>query len=103
MNRRDLLRLAAVAGVASLLSSACPKYMPESSGNAPGENANADIARLSKTSSLATTQEYLERIGKIDKSGPALNAVIEINPDALSDARKLDEERNSKAPRGPLH
>src|SRR5215216_1732821 len=103
MNRRDLLRLAAVGGVASLLASGCTKYMQESSASAAGEVEEADIARLGKSSSVALTAEYLERIGKIDKSGPALNSIIEINPDALSEARKLDEERKNIGPRGPLH
>jgi amidase len=49
------------------------------------------------------TQRYLERIAAIDKHGPALNAVIELNPDALSIAAALDAERKAKGPRGPLH
>jgi amidase len=103
MNRRDLLRLAAVGGVASVLNSGCTKYMQESSAIAPSELEAADIARLGKSSSMSLTQEYLGRIGKIDKAGPMLNSVIEINPDALGDARKLDAERKSKGPRGPMH
>jgi amidase len=46
---------------------------------------------------------YLGRIREVDRSGPGLNAVIEINPDALSIARELDRERREKGPRGPLH
>jgi amidase len=46
---------------------------------------------------------YLARIDEIDKRGPAINAVIEINPDALSIADALDRERKQKGPRGPLH
>ncbi len=46
---------------------------------------------------------YLERIARIDKSGPALNAVLELNPDALYIAEKLDQERKSGIIRGPLH
>jgi amidase len=49
------------------------------------------------------TQLYLDRIAAIDKSGPALNSVIEINPDALAIAAALDSERQAKGPRGPLH
>ncbi len=49
------------------------------------------------------TQKYLDRIAEIDKQGPAINSVIELNPDALSIADSLDDERNSKGPRGPLH
>ncbi len=51
----------------------------------------------------ALTQTYLDRIAAIDKSGPALNAVIELNPEALAIARALDVERKAKGPRGPLH
>jgi len=51
----------------------------------------------------AITQQYLDRIAAIDKRGPALNTVIELNPDALAIAAALDAERKSKGPRGPLH
>ena len=46
---------------------------------------------------------YLERIDAIDKSGPALNSVIEINPDAMSIAKSLDEDRKNGMIKGPLH
>jgi amidase len=46
---------------------------------------------------------YLERIEEIDRRGPALNSVIETNPDALALAKSLDDEYRSKGPRGPLH
>jgi amidase len=52
---------------------------------------------------LSLTRKYLGRIEKLDKAGPAINAVIEINPDALDIARSLDNERKSRGPRGPLH
>ena len=48
-------------------------------------------------------QRYLERIAAIDKRGPALNSVIELNPDALAIAAALDAERKAKGARGPLH
>ena len=51
----------------------------------------------------ALTERYLERIANIDKRGPALNTVIELNPDAPSIAAALDAERKAKGPRGPLH
>jgi amidase len=44
-------------------------------------------------------QAYLQRIAKIDTNGPALHAVIAINPDALAQARALDSERMAKGPR----
>lgn len=46
---------------------------------------------------------YLQRIEAIDRTGPALRSVIEVNPDAGSIADALDAERTAKGPRGPLH
>jgi Asp-tRNA(Asn)/Glu-tRNA(Gln) amidotransferase A subunit family amidase len=46
---------------------------------------------------------YIERITAYDQSGPRLNAVIHINPNAARDARQLDAERKARGPRGPLH
>ncbi|MGD0792283.1 MAG: amidase [Terriglobales bacterium] len=54
-------------------------------------------------SSRSLTEKYLKRIGEIDKAGPLVNAVIELNPEALKIADALDQERKSKGPRGPLH
>jgi amidase len=54
-------------------------------------------------SSHSLTEKYLARIAEIDKAGPMVNAVIELNPDALQIADVLDQERKSKGPRGLLH
>jgi amidase len=48
-------------------------------------------------------KKYLEQIDDIDKHGPELNSVIEINPDAIAIAEALDRERKEKGARGPLH
>src|SRR5206468_3391894 len=48
-------------------------------------------------------EKYLARIEAIDRHGPALRSVIEINPDALAIADRLDAERASNGARGPLH
>ena len=48
-------------------------------------------------------QIYLDRIAAMDKAGPAINAIIELNPDALAIADALDAERKSGKVRGPLH
>lgn len=53
--------------------------------------------------SHSLTEKYLARIHEIDKSGPMLNSVIELNPDALQIADALDQERKAKGARGPLH
>jgi amidase len=49
------------------------------------------------------TAWYLERIESIDATGVTLNAIIEVNPDAIAIARSLDEEWRLSGPRGPLH
>ncbi|MDO1445697.1 amidase [Rhodocytophaga aerolata] len=56
-----------------------------------------------KYTSRAITQLYLDRIQAIDKSGPKLNSVIETNPDALTIADAMDQERKAGKVRGPLH
>jgi amidase len=56
-----------------------------------------------KYTSRSLVEKYSERIAEVDKSGPAVNAVIELNPDAHSIAESLDQERKAKGPRGPLH
>lgn len=56
-----------------------------------------------KYSSQQLTQLYLDRIDAIDKKGPMLNSVIEINPDALAIAKSLDDERMNGKTRGALH
>lgn len=53
--------------------------------------------------SAMLTDLYLQRIAAVDKDGPALNAVIEINPDARVIAEQMDRERKEGKLRGPLH
>jgi len=56
-----------------------------------------------KLSARRLTEMYLERIEKVDRGGPALNSVIETNPEALAIADALDRERKQGRVRGPLH
>jgi len=49
------------------------------------------------------SQAYLSRIEEVNLKGPALHAIIETNPKALSQAADLDDERKVKGSRGPLH
>ena len=68
-----------------------------------GLQAEMTAGRLN---SLALTRHYLKRIAAVDRRGPSLHAVIELNPDALAQARVLDAERRAKTGaglRGPLH
>lgn len=57
-----------------------------------GEISSQDLVRY-----------YLDRIDALDRQGPELRAIIEVNPDALETAARLDEERRQSGARGPLH
>jgi amidase len=75
----------------------------------PFAYAETDIADLQAQmtagalDSVTLTRAYLERIARLDRAGPRLHAVIELNPDALKDAAALDAERRRGQLRGPLH
>jgi amidase len=56
-----------------------------------------------KYTSETITQLYLNRIEALDKNGPKLNAIIELNPDAIAIAKAMDEERKAGKVRGPMH
>ncbi len=62
-----------------------------------------DRIKSGQETARSIAEKYLARIHEIDKHGPALNSVIELNPDALAIADQLDRERMAKGPRGPLH
>ena len=66
----------------------------------------ADIDAAYATGKLSAeklTKAYLARIAAYDKQGPAINAVITLNPKALAEAKALDAERKAGKIRGPLH
>jgi amidase len=56
-----------------------------------------------KYTARGIAEKYLARIEALDKHGPAVNSVIEVNPDALAIAEASDSERKEKGARGPLH
>lgn len=56
-----------------------------------------------RASSVDLTAAYLARIAAYDRSGPAINAMVWLNPDALAQAEALDRERAERGARGPLH
>jgi amidase len=62
-----------------------------------------DGMKSGKFTARSLVRKYLDRIDEIDRHGPALNSVIEINPDAVGIAEALDRERKEKGARGPLH
>ncbi|MEI4516399.1 MULTISPECIES: amidase [unclassified Stenotrophomonas] len=75
----------------------------------PFAYAETDITQLQaamaagELDSVTLTRAYLERIARLDRAGPRLNAVLELNPDALKEAAALDAERRRGQLRGPLH
>jgi len=117
MDRRKFLRSGSLTGLgltavgmSSLRASAGFPQQPSPSLHFPAiDLEEISIAQLQKrmqqgeASSVSITQDYLDRIEKIDRQGPQLNAVIEINPDALSIAETLDKERKQGKIRGALH
>ncbi len=100
MNRRDFVSIGAGALAAAQASAA-----PRTAFDLP-EATIADLSRRMQTgrdTAASIASRYLARIAAIDKRGPAINAVIELNPDAPRIAGELDRERRAKGPRGPLH
>jgi amidase len=56
-----------------------------------------------KETARSLVEKYTARIAQLDRQGPALRSVIELNPDAITIADELDAERKQKGTRGPLH
>ncbi|MGA8870401.1 MAG: amidase [Candidatus Acidiferrales bacterium] len=113
-SRRDFLSSSLKVGAASLafptFSHAAHADADISAGGVtPFELDEVTIAELQegmrsgKFTSRGLANRYLARIAEIDKAGPSLNTVIELNPEVLAIADQLDAERKSKGPRGPLH
>ena len=121
MNRRNFLKNSSVAGAAitSLILASGNNTLAEKNNNKeaailPSSPDNfilneITIGELQKKmqngeyTSRTITEMYLKRIGEIDKKGPALNAIIELNPDALAIADKMDLERKGGKVRGLMH
>ena len=123
MNRRKFLKAGSLAGlgisVAGVVSFKEPGAEAELSRKPGQENEHSAAMDFSlnemtvdalqkkmasgELSSRQITDLYLKRIAAIDKNGPKLNAVIELNPDALLIAESLDKERKAGKLRGPLH
>ncbi|MFI5186189.1 MAG: amidase [Chitinophagales bacterium] len=119
MKRRDFLTTGtlAAAGVSSLLSSCKPgsskktepvittttDAVPDFELNEESISSLQEKMSSGKYTSEQITKLYLDRVDAIDKKGPLLNAVIELNPDALSIAKTMDDERKAGKTRGPLH
>ncbi|HEY5746633.1 MAG TPA: amidase family protein, partial [Chryseolinea sp.] len=116
MKRRDFLKTSTLAGITfpALLQAACqPRSSQTSAANPEGntafplEEATLEILQQKmqrgEYTSRAIVELYLKRIDAIDKQGPALRSVLELNPDALAIADAMDKQRKDGKVRGPLH
>lgn len=109
MRRRHFLKSSSIALVALGLVpvEACRRALDESNANFPLAEATIDdllqMMAMGKETARSIAEQYLQRIDAIDKQGPKLNAIIEINPDVLTLADELDSERKAGKMRGPLH
>ena len=111
--RRNFLRGGAVLGASLVAAPALARVHEGARTTAPAvgsfELEEMTIAELQagmqagKWSAHELTRKYLERIADVDKRGPAINAVIELNPDAESIAATLDRERKDGRVRGAMH
>src|SRR5712672_2690339 len=116
-NRRLFLKTALCGGAASTLIPLYPALgaareiateapVPEVKSFELDEITIADLQdgmKSGKFTARSLVEKYAARIEEIDKTGPAINSVLELNPDALSIADALDQERKAKGPRGPMH
>ncbi len=111
--RRKFLRTTLACGASSVilpsLASAHELTLESAPAVKPFELDEVTISELQRwmasgrSTSHAVTEKYLARIEDVDKNGPTVNSVIEVNPEALAIADALDQERKEKGTRGPLH
>jgi len=125
-SRRSFLKITLIGGAAASITPLYPALgavreigSPKSSNGltlaAPSPEVNSfeldeitiadlqDGMKSGKFTARSLVEKYSARIDEIDKHGPAINSIIELNPDATEIADALDQERKAKGPRGPLH
>ncbi|MBA3443309.1 MAG: amidase [Gemmatimonadales bacterium] len=103
MDRRNFLALAGAAAVAARF----PRVPSKWHGLPDLEEATVADLLLGQERGTFTARDlvqgYLERIASMDRRGPSLHSILDINPDAADIAEALDRERKTKGLRGPLH
>jgi amidase len=92
------------AMIAALLASGAA-FSQTTASTWDGDSVAALQAQMTngQITSHALVRDFLARIAALDAKGPAINSIIEINPDALAIADALDAERARSGARGPLH
>ena len=105
--RRGLVRFGIVGALVT--AAACAPGVTSQPGRAACNVEEATVAQLQagmaagRCTARSLTQAYLRRIEALDRRGPTLRSVLELNPDALAIADALDRERKAGRVRGPLH
>ncbi len=106
-DRRRFLKSGILGGMVAAttpgLASSAEASLDAREQDEPGLAELQEGLRAGKWTARSLAEKYLARIKAVDKEGPKLNSVLEINPDALTLADALDKERKDKGPRGPLH
>jgi hypothetical protein len=100
-SRRAFLQAAGAASAAAVAIASAPPKAFELNETTIAEMQQAMTA--GKWTARLIAECYLSRIEEIDRRGPSLRSVIEVNPDAVAIAEALDDERKKNGPRGPLH
>jgi len=100
MRRRDFLASVAVTTATLATSARAADRFPYLETPIEALRARMDAGRLTAQTLAAV---HLARIEAIDRKGPRLASVIEVNPDALAIAAERDRERKAGRLRGPLH
>src|SRR5579884_2312022 len=104
--RREFVKNSALAGAAAAAIASAPATFAAPAATELDELTVAELAAglvAGRFTCRGLAQHYLDRIAGLDKSGPGLNSVIELNPDAPAIADALDSELKAKGRRGPLH
>lgn len=105
-SRRGFLATGITASVAASALAPSPVMGSEEDSFDLNELTITDLhegLKAGKYTARSLVEKYLARIEAIDRKGPMLNSVIELNPDALALAEELDKEQKQKGLRGPLH
>jgi amidase len=103
LDRRTFLALTGLAAAAALTHPLESFAQGSTDVEEMTIGAMQEAMRSGRLTSRALTQIYLDRITALDKSGPSVNSIIELNPDALTIADTLDRERKGGRTRGPMH
>ena len=103
MKRRDFLHTSAAASVLAIAKPTSALTPPAFELDELTVTELQQGLQSGKYSSRSLVEKYTDRIKDVDRRGPALRSVIELNPDAESIAAALDRERKERGARGPLH